>query len=77
MLLEMRAKGHVARGTAAGQLGNYPAARQDFMAAREIAPRDTSVYTSLATVFLAENKPDEAASFMRTRCRLLRLISTR
>lgn len=63
MISEVRAKTLMARGTAQAQLGNYQVARQDFNAAREISPSDTSVYINLAALSLAEKKPDEAAAF--------------
>jgi len=63
MLAEIRAKAYLSRGTAALNLGNTANARKDFMAARDVAPRDTYPYISLASVALAENKSDEAAGF--------------
>jgi tetratricopeptide (TPR) repeat protein len=63
MLAEIRAKAYLSRGAAELDQNNIAGARQDFMAARDIAPRDTFPYISLAGVALAENKPDEAAGF--------------
>ena len=63
MLAEIRAKAFLARGSAALEQGNTQAARQDFMMARDAAPRDTYAYINLASVSLAENKADEAAGF--------------
>jgi tetratricopeptide (TPR) repeat protein len=63
MLAEIRAKAYLSRGSAELDLDNTAGARQDFMMARDIAPRDTFPYISLAGVALAENKMDEAAGF--------------
>ena len=63
MLAEIRAKAYLSRGSASLEQGNTQAARQDFMMARDAAPRDTFAYISLAGVSLAENKADEAAGF--------------
>lgn len=63
MLAEIRAKAYLSRGSALLEQGNTQAARQDFLMARDAAPRDTYVYISLAGVSLAENKADEAAGF--------------
>ena len=63
MLAEIRAKAFLSRGSATLEQGNTQAARQDFMMARDAAPRDTYAYISLAGVSLAENKADEAAGF--------------
>jgi len=63
LITEIRSKAYLTRGAAQIQLNNLEAARQDFMLAREAAPNDTSVFTSLALVSIAENKPDEAAAF--------------
>ncbi|HEU4767234.1 MAG TPA: tetratricopeptide repeat protein [Pyrinomonadaceae bacterium] len=60
LLGELTEKSLLARGSAQLQLKNLPAARQDFEAARQIAPSDPAVYNSLAVVALQENKPDEA-----------------
>ncbi|HEY6120000.1 MAG TPA: tetratricopeptide repeat protein [Pyrinomonadaceae bacterium] len=66
LISEMRTKAYVSRGIAQAQLKNYDAARQDFMAAREIRPQDTDVYNNLAGLALAEKKLDEAATFYET-----------
>jgi tetratricopeptide (TPR) repeat protein len=63
MLAEIRAKAYLSRGSAELNQDNSEAARKDFMMARDIAPRDTFPYISLAGVALAENKTDEAAGF--------------
>ncbi len=63
LLNEMSLKAHIARGAAQAQLGNRAAARQDFMAARDINPSNTDVYINLAALSLAENKADEAVAF--------------
>lgn len=63
MLADLRANTIVAHGSAALQLHDTKTARQDFMAAREAAPRSTDVYVDLASVALTEHKPDEAISF--------------
>jgi tetratricopeptide (TPR) repeat protein len=60
VLGEIQEKTLITRGTAQMQLKNYPAARQDFEMARQIAPRDPNVYNSLALLALQENKQDEA-----------------
>ncbi len=60
MLDGLKAKAHMARGTAQIQLGNVPAARQDFTDASVLAPSDTDAYVNLAAVSLVENKPDDA-----------------
>jgi len=60
LLAELSEKAFLARGAAQIQLKNLAAARQDFEAARPIAPYDPSVYNNLAFLSLAENKPDEA-----------------
>jgi tetratricopeptide (TPR) repeat protein len=62
MLAEVQAKALLSRGVAQAQLGNRAAARQDFTAARDIAPNSTDGYINLAALALAENKPDEAVS---------------
>ena len=63
MLSEIHAKTLIARGSTFAQNKNTQAARQDFLAARDIAPKNTDVYTNLAALSLLENKPDEAAGF--------------
>ncbi|CAN5805263.1 MAG: tetratricopeptide repeat protein [Pyrinomonadaceae bacterium] len=60
MLGEVQAKTLMARGAAQAQLGNTVAARQDFTAARDIAPNQTDSYVNLAAIAMRENKPDEA-----------------
>src|SRR5687768_1095213 len=60
LLAELAEKTYLARGTAQLQAKNFGAARQDFEAARQIAPSDPSVYNNLAFVSLAENKPADA-----------------
>jgi tetratricopeptide (TPR) repeat protein len=66
MLADLRANTLVAHGSAALRLRDTKTARQDFMAARDAAPRSTDVYVNLASVALAENKPDEAITFYNT-----------
>jgi tetratricopeptide (TPR) repeat protein len=63
LLAEINEKTLLARGTAQIQLGNFAAARQDFLAAHEAAPSDANVYNNLALVSMKENKPDEALGF--------------
>jgi tetratricopeptide (TPR) repeat protein len=63
ILALMLTKAYNARGTAQVKLGNTAAARQDFLAAREITPRDTDAFVNLAVVSLVENKSDEAAGY--------------
>ncbi len=63
LLTEMRVKALIARGTAQAQLRNIRAAREDFVAARELAPQSTDLFVNLASISLAENKLDEAAGF--------------
>jgi tetratricopeptide (TPR) repeat protein len=64
LLAEIGEKTYLSRGSAQLQLKNATAARQDFEAARQIAPNDPGVYNSLALVSMAENKPQDAlASF--------------
>ena len=62
VLGELREKALLVRGTAQLQLKNVPAARQDYEAAKSIAPQDPVVYNSLALVAFAENKPQDAVS---------------
>ena len=62
LLAEVREKALLTRGTAQLQLRNIGAARQDYEAAKAIAPRDPVVYNSLALVSIAENKPQDAIS---------------
>lgn len=66
LINEMRTKAYVSRGIAQAQLKNFDAARQDLMAARDISPKDTDVYNNLASLALAEKKPDEAVGFYET-----------
>ena len=64
LLAEVREKALLTRGTAQLQLKNLAAARQDYEAAKAIAPKDPIVYNSLALLALAENKqPDAVSSF--------------
>ena len=64
LLGEIAERSYLARGAAQLALKNVAAARQDFEAARQIAPGDPSVYNSLALVAVEENKTEEAlASF--------------
>ncbi|HLA09621.1 MAG TPA: tetratricopeptide repeat protein [Pyrinomonadaceae bacterium] len=63
MLSEIRAKTYLVRGMAQGQLRNLNAARQDFLAARDIAPNSTDVYNNLAALAKAERKTEEAVGF--------------
>src|SRR6185369_17154151 len=62
MLGQLREKALLVRGTAQLQLKNLPAARQDYEAAKSMAPQDPVVYNSLALISLAENKQPEAIS---------------
>ena len=62
MLSGLAARAHIARGSAEVQTGNTQAARQDFIAARDLAPKDPDAYVNLAVVSLLEKKPDEAIS---------------
>ena len=62
MLAEVKEKAFIARGAAYARLGNSAAARQDFTAARDIAPNSTDSYINLAAIAVAENKPDEAVA---------------
>src|ERR1041385_5576558 len=64
LLAEIREKTYLSRGSAQLQLKNADAARKDFEAARDIAPKDPVVYNSLALVSVAQNKlPDAISSF--------------
>jgi tetratricopeptide (TPR) repeat protein len=60
ILASLLAKAYIARGVAAVQQGNTQTARQDFVSAKGITPKDPDAYVNLATVSLIENKPDEA-----------------
>jgi len=66
MLAELREKALLVRGTAQLQLKNLPAARQDYEAAKNIAPQDPVVYNSLALIAFAENKPQDALTSFET-----------
>jgi tetratricopeptide (TPR) repeat protein len=63
LLSDLRANALVAHGAAALQLHDTKTARQDFMAARDVAQRSADLYVNLAGVSLAENKVDEAIGF--------------
>lgn len=64
LLAELTQRSYLARGAAQMSLKNLAAARQDFEAARQIAPGDPTPNNNLALVSLAENKPEDAiASF--------------
>ena len=64
ILNEIREKTHLVRGTAQLQMKNIAGARQDFEAARNIAPNDPVVYNSLGLAAIAENKiPDAITAF--------------
>ena len=60
LLAELTERAYIARGTAQLQQRNLPAARQDFEAAKQVAPNDPTVYNNLALVSAAENKPEDA-----------------
>ena len=60
LLAELKQKTLLARGTAQMQLGNVPAAKADFEAARDVTATDPTPYNSLAMVAVNENKRDEA-----------------
>ncbi len=63
MLAGLSSRALIARGSAKVQSGDLAGARQDFAAARDIAPKDTDAYVNLAVVSLLEQKPDEAIGF--------------
>jgi tetratricopeptide (TPR) repeat protein len=65
LLAGIASRVYVARGSARLKLEkpDTVGARQDFMAARDIAPNDTDAYINLAVVSLLEQKPDEAVGF--------------
>jgi len=63
LLASMTAKAYNSRGSATAQLGNTHAARADFIAARDVTPRDPDSYVNLAVVSRLENKADEAVGF--------------
>jgi tetratricopeptide (TPR) repeat protein len=60
LIAEIAEKTYLARGSAQLQLKDFTAARQDFEAARQIAPNDPNVYNNLALASLLENKPEDA-----------------
>jgi tetratricopeptide (TPR) repeat protein len=62
VLAEIREKTHLSRGTAQLQLKNVAEARQDFEAARQVAPNDPLVYNSLALASLVESNAQDAIS---------------
>ena len=62
LLAEIREKTYLTRGSAQLQLKNTAGARQDFEAAKAIAPKDPVIYNNLALVSLAENKLQDAIS---------------
>ena len=59
LLADLRAKAYTARGAANLKLGNIPAARADFTAARDAEPNAPASYVNLAAAALAENKQAE------------------
>ncbi|HEV8589388.1 MAG TPA: tetratricopeptide repeat protein [Pyrinomonadaceae bacterium] len=63
MLAELKAKTLIAHGSAALQLRDTKTARQDFLAAHDVAPSSADIYVDLAMVSLAEGKTDEAIGF--------------
>ena len=64
LLAELTEKTYLARGAAQLSLRNFAGARQDFEAAKQIAPGDPTPYNNLAIVAINENKLEEAiASF--------------
>jgi tetratricopeptide (TPR) repeat protein len=63
MLAGLTSRAYVSRGSAEVQTGDLAGARRDFIAAREVAPKETESYTNLAVVSLLEQKPDEAIGF--------------
>lgn len=70
MLSDVRAKTYVARGSAQVQAHNMAAARQDYEAARQIAPNEPDIYNNLAAISQFENKPDEAVAFYESALRI-------
>lgn len=60
LLAELTERAYIARGTAQLQQRDFAAARQDFEAARQIAPNDPNVYNNLALVSVGENKREDA-----------------
>ena len=63
LLSELLNKAYIARGSAQAQMKNLTAARQDFNAAREVAPNNSDAFVNLAAVAAAENKADEAIGY--------------
>ena len=66
LLAQIREKTYLVRGTAQLQLKNIAAARQDYEAARSMAPSDPVVYNSLALASLAENNVQDGITFFET-----------
>ena len=64
LLAQIREKTYLARGSSQLRLGNSPAARADFEAARQIISSDPDIYNSLALVSITEKKPEEAVGFL-------------
>jgi tetratricopeptide (TPR) repeat protein len=63
LLGEIRLKTLLARGTAQVRTNAIPAAKKDFETARDLAPNDPNTYNNLASVALAENKPQDSIAF--------------
>lgn len=63
LLAGIASKTYIARGNARVQAGDNAGARQDYTAARDLAPKDTDAYVNLAVVSLLDQKPDEAIGF--------------
>jgi tetratricopeptide (TPR) repeat protein len=63
LLAELKQKALLARGTAQMQLGNIPAAKTDFEAARDVNPSDATPYNNLAMVVLSQDKGEEALGY--------------
>jgi tetratricopeptide (TPR) repeat protein len=66
LLIEIRQKTYLAKGSAELQLGDLAGARKDFELSRDTAPNDPTSYNSLAVLSLKENKRDEAISLFET-----------
>jgi len=66
LLIEIKQKTHLAKGSAELQLGDLAGARKDFEMARDTAPNEPTPYNSLAILSLRENKRDEAISLFET-----------
>ena len=66
LLVEIKAKAYMARGTANLQLNNAAAARQDLDAAQAASPNDPEVYNTLAVLALTQKKRDEAFGFFES-----------